>query len=78
MTARADVVARIADKIQFLTGIDPASLVHDKPVIGQAGVDSLDLMEIGMAIEEEFALTLETTPDTTIDSIADAVMAARN
>jgi acyl carrier protein len=77
MTDRAAVVARIADKVQFVTGAEPSSLAHDKLLLGQAFIDSLDVQEIAFLIEEEFGVELDLDADFSIDIIADAVMAAK-
>jgi acyl carrier protein len=74
---RAEVVTRIADRVQYVTGIDLADLAHDKPLMGQGYCDSLDLAELAFRLEEDFAiLEIPMPADSTIEKIADAVMAA--
>jgi acyl carrier protein len=76
---RADVIARIVSRVQFVTGAAPGDLPLDKP-LADMGVDSLDRAEIEMEIEDEFGLamaTLDLKADCTIDSMAEAVMAAQ-
>lgn len=80
MTDRADIVARIADRIQFLTGAAPGSLAKDKALLGQAFIDSLDLVELAAAVEEEFGVSYDDFPSVaffSVETIADAVIAAR-
>lgn len=78
MTARADVIARITDRVQFLTAAAPGAIAHDRPLVGQEDIDSLDLAEIEFHVEGEFGIPqLDLPADCTIDSIADAVIAAR-
>lgn len=85
MTARADIVARITDRIQFLTGAAPDALAHDRPLIGQrisiSVITIFEIAEIENSIEDEFAIgdgTLDDLPvDWSIDKIADAVIAAK-
>lgn len=78
MTARAAIIARIADVVQFVSGVAPDTIAHDKPLLGQAHIDSLDLAEIEFSVESEFAIAeLGAGADASIDSIADAVIAAQ-
>lgn len=80
MTERAAIVARIADRIQFLTGAAPDTIEFHKPLLGQAYIDSLDLVGIAFAVEEEFGVSYDDFPSVehwTVELIADAVIAAR-
>ena len=79
MTARAEIVARILDRVQFVTGAAPQTIATDKPLLGQAQIDSLDVFELEFELEGEFGLSaaLDLKPDSTVDSIADAVIAAK-
>jgi len=76
MTARDEIVARITDAIQLIRPIDPAALSHDKPLLGQR-IDSLDLIDLGMAIEEQFGVDVVMSDHVTVEDIADAVIAAQ-
>jgi acyl carrier protein len=77
VTTRAEIITRITDRVQFLSGADPATLAHDKPLVGETNLDSLDLFEMEMMVEEEFGIgTMSLSPSSTIDSIADTVIAA--
>lgn len=79
---RPQVVARIISCVRFLICAAPGSFAHDKPLVGQrvngSTIDSLDLVEIEMEVDDAFNLDgrLDLQPDASIDSIADAVMAA--
>jgi acyl carrier protein len=74
MTARAAIVDRILDRVQFLIGPAPNEIAHDRPLLGQARIDSLDVVEISMAVEEEFGITLDNPNDSwSIESIAEMV-----
>lgn len=76
MVARAEIVARILDHAQFVSGAAPEPIACDTPLIDL--VDSLDLQEIGFRVETEFGIDLiELDENTTVDSIADAVIAAK-
>ncbi len=83
MTTRSNIIARIGDRIQFITGTSSEAFAPDRPLIGQsrgqAHVDMLDIAEIENDIEDEFALSigaLDSMPvDWSIDSIADLIEA---
>lgn len=76
MTARPEIVARICDRLQFITGAAPDVIAHDKSLTEQAGITSLDLFDLELDVEDEFDVRIEFPGDWTIDSIADAVIAA--
>mgnify|MGYP006355612447 FL=1 len=81
---RADIIARITDRVQFVTGAAPADLALDKPRLGQrvgnAVICSHDIADIEIDLEDEFDLGIgaldEMGIDWSIDSIADAVLLA--
>lgn len=80
MTDRAEIVAKLIGKLEEFVDVEPGSIATDKPLLAQAGIDSLDLIEIGMAVEEEFGLAELGADDWpwaawTVDKIADAVIA---
>lgn len=77
MTDRAEIVAKITAIVVELTGIPADALVNDKPLDGQGEIDSLDVVEIVMAVEDHFLVPYDiigATADVTIDAMADAVM----
>lgn len=77
MTDRAAIIARITACVEDMTAATPGTLAHDKPLIGQAGIDSLDLVEIAFVLEEKLDVArLDSEADWSIDKIADAVIAA--
>lgn len=77
MTDRAAVVAKITGII--LVGGETRPIDPGRPLKEQA-VDSLELLEIAQAVEQEFfaddtTVILDAEPDWTIDKIADLVIA---
>lgn len=72
MTARAAIVDRITDRIQFLAGAAPT--VTTVPLLGH-WIDGLDLMDLGLWLEDEFELSSDLPLTSTVDTIADLVMA---
>lgn len=74
MTARAAILDRIFDRVQFHTGCAPEAFNIHAPLFGQESIDSLDVVEISMSVEEEFGVTLDTpSDDWSINSIAEMV-----
>ncbi len=77
MATRAEIVARILRAVEATTMLDHAVIDTRRPLIGQEYIDSLDLMEIETELVDALRTDLNLTPDATVDSIADAVIAAR-
>ena len=78
MTARAEIVARILDRVQFVGAVDPQTIATDKPLLEDPRIDSLDVVELELDIEDDFDLPcgIDIGLHSTVDSIADAVIAA--
>lgn len=81
MTDRAEIVAGIAAIVARHTDADATSFDCAKPLKGQEHIDSLDLIEIAMSIEERFfgddlSVKLDPEPDWSVDKFADLVMAS--
>lgn len=74
---REEIVTRINKVVANITAVE--SIPPDVVLQGHEGIDSLDTVEIAMAVEEEFelGLDLEPAPDWTIAKIADAVIARK-
>ncbi|MHB2023864.1 MAG: phosphopantetheine-binding protein [Mycobacteriales bacterium] len=53
---RADVLAVMKDKAHELLGIDPARITESASLRDDLDVDSLDLVEYTMAVEDAFGL----------------------
>jgi len=63
---RAEVIDRISKVIVEQLGAEEAAVVESASFIDDLGADSLDIVEIVMAFEDEFETTI---PDTTIEQI---------
>jgi acyl carrier protein len=72
VTDRATIVAKITESICCLVAFAP---VPDVVLLELDQIDSLDIVEIRMAVEEEFNVEIDESPDWTVDKIADAVIA---
>ena len=59
----------IADKL----GVDPAKVVDEARFVDDLGADSLDTVELVMALEEEFGVEISNEEGQEIQSVKDAV-----
>ncbi len=58
----------VADQL----GVDPDRLVPDAMFVDDLGADSLDLIELVMAFEEEFCLTIPPSEAAQLYTVGDA------
>ncbi len=63
------VKAIIADKL----GVDPAKVGDEARFVDDLGADSLDTVELVMALEEEFGVEISNEEGQEIQSVKDAV-----
>ncbi len=59
----------IADKL----GVDPAKVVDEARFVDDLGADSLDTVELVMALEEEFGVEISNEEGQEIQAVKDAV-----
>lgn len=64
---------KIKEIVKNILDVDPDSVTLDSSLSGDFEADSLDKIEIVMAIEEEFGITVEDDAIKSIDTIGDAV-----
>ena len=70
MTA-ADMKKRIVEIIANQLGIDPADVTPQANVVDDLGADSLDVVELIMALEEEFNLEIPDEEAEKIKNVQD-------
>lgn len=63
------VKAMIADKLS----VDPSKVVEDARFVDDLGADSLDTVELVMALEEEFGIEISDDESQEIQSVKDAI-----
>jgi len=63
---RKEVVSRISEVVVEQLGTEPDAVVETAAFVEDLGADSLDLVEIVMAFEDEFETTI---PDTVLEQI---------
>jgi acyl carrier protein len=68
----------IADKIKAIIadklGVDESKVVDDARFIDDLGADSLDTVELVMALEEEFGIEISNAEGQEIQSVKDAIL----
>jgi len=63
---RTEVIGRISEVVVEQLGAEEAAVVETATFVEDLGADSLDLVEIVMAFEDEFDTTI---PDTALEQI---------
>jgi len=63
---RKEVISRISEVVVEQLGTEPDAVVETAAFVEDLGADSLDLVEIVMAFEDEFETTI---PDTVLEQI---------
>ncbi|RUS33278.1 acyl carrier protein-like protein [Jimgerdemannia flammicorona] len=70
--SRSDIESRVLDILKGFDKVDPAKVSLNAHFSNDLGLDSLDTVEVVMAIEEEFSVEI---PDKDADEIKSAVQA---
>jgi acyl carrier protein len=68
-----DIVRRVKDLIAESLGVNPAEVVADASFIDDLGADSLDIVELVMAIEKEFNINIPDEDAEKIATVQDAI-----
>ena len=67
------ILDKIKEIIKNILDVDPDSVTLDSSFTNDFEADSLDKIEIVMAIEEEFGITVEDDVIKSINTVGDAV-----
>lgn len=67
------VLNKLKDIIANQFGIDTDELSEDTDIVADLGADSLDVVEMMMALEEEFGITIEDEKIAEMKTIGDVV-----
>ncbi|MBE7024632.1 MAG: acyl carrier protein [Ruminococcaceae bacterium] len=67
------VFEKVAEIIADQLGIDVASISEEDAFIDTLGADSLDIVELIMAFEDEFSLSISDEDAESIRTVGDAV-----
>lgn len=68
-----EVTERIMNVVKNFDQVDPTKVTPETKFGDDLGLDSLDIVEVVMAIEDEFAIEIPDTEADAIASISDAV-----
>ncbi|MDR2766324.1 MAG: acyl carrier protein [Holosporaceae bacterium] len=68
------IKAIIADKL----GVDPSKVTEEARFVDDLGADSLDTVELVMALEEEFHIEISNAEGQEIQSVKDAIGFVQN
>ncbi|KAF9654331.1 acyl carrier protein [Thelephora ganbajun] len=63
---KEEITTRVLDVLKGFEKVDPAKLTTEASFTGDLGLDSLDTVEVVMAVEEEFTIEI---PDAEADEI---------
>lgn len=74
----ADVEARVKEIIVEQLGVDPAEVATQASFVNDLGADSLDTVELVMALEEEFGIEIPDEEAEKIQSVGQAIDYIKN
>lgn len=69
----SQISERVMKVVSEQLGIEPEKLTMDTSFINDLGTDSLDLVELVMAIEEEFQISIPEEAASDVQTIGDVV-----
>lgn len=78
MANREEILAKLAETVNEVSGIDPAEVTLDKSFSGDLDVDSLTMVEIIVAAEEEFDVEIPDELAKDLKTVGDAVSYIEN
>lgn len=70
---KADVLQRVTEVVKNFEKVDASKVTPESHFINDLGLDSLDVVEVVMALEQEFVLDIPDHEAEKIQSIPDAV-----
>ncbi len=73
-----DIHVRVAKQIADILGLPISSITVEKNLFSDLGADSLDAVEIVMALEEEFELSIDDAAAEKMQSVGDIENYIRN
>ena len=71
--SRDDVLARLAQILGGVTGVDPADVTPETTFAADLGVDSLTMVDIVVAAEDQFGLLISDDEAARFRTVGDAV-----
>ena len=71
--SQEDILAGLAAIVNEVAGIPAESVAMDKSFVDDLDVDSLSMVEVVMACEDKFGVTIPDTEVKNLNTVADAV-----
>ena len=71
--SQEDVLAGLAEIVSEVAGIPAESVQMEKSFVDDLDVDSLSMVEVVMACEDKFGVTIPDTEVKNLNTVADAV-----
>jgi len=71
--SQEDVLAGLAEIVNEVAGIPAESVQMEKSFVDDLDVDSLSMVEVVMACEDKFGVTIPDTEVKNLNTVADAV-----
>lgn len=69
----ADIAAQVKQVIQETLGVDAAKIVESASFVDDLGADSLDTVEVVMALEEKFDIEIPDSDAENIQTVGNAI-----
>ena len=69
----ADIEARVKEIITEQLGVDPSEVTPNASFVNDLGADSLDTVELVMALEEEFGIEIPDEDAEKLATVGDAL-----
>ena len=70
---REEVIAGLAEILDEVAGVDPADVSEEKSFTEELDVDSLSMVEVVVAAEEKFGVTIPDDEVKNLKTVGDAV-----
>jgi len=70
----ANIANKVKEIISDKLGVDSSKVVEEARFIDDLGADSLDTVELVMALEEEFNIEISNSEGESIQSVKDAIL----
>ncbi len=73
-----EIFEKVKDIIVDQLGVDESVVTPDATFVGDIGADSLDMVELTMALEDEFGISISDEDAQKIKTVKDAVEYIKN